>query len=183
MPKRIIFIILGCTLIVLQACFSVKPAATGSAGSAYESFFVGEEGVQYFIKPLVFKASKSNNEIHTDFTFRYKDSIRQDDSVTVNYSIYSSEIVNDLSYLAFNSGDKKISTTQTKRLFAEKRNKQFVSRFTSRIALSDMIVALRNDEVVFYTHHTNNSIHEYKPTRKTRRALERLNNNLFVVFE
>ena len=183
MQKRIIFLILCCTLLVLQACFSVKPAATGSAGSTYESFFVGEEGLQYFIKPLVFKASKSNKELHADFTFRYKDSVQQEDTVTVNYSIYSSEIINNLSYLAFFSGGKKISTTQTERLFAEKRNKQFVSRFTSRIALSDMIVALRNDEVVFYTHHTNDIMHEYKPTRKTRRTLKRLDNNLFIIFE
>ncbi len=177
------FVIFCCTLLALQACLSVKPAATRSASSPYESFFVGAEGVQYFIKPLVFKSISSNSEIHADFTFRYRDSIQQEDSVTVNYSIYSAEIVNDLSYLAFNSGEKKTSTTQTERLFAEKRNKQFVSRFTSRISLSEMILALSNDEVVLFTHHRNDSMQEYKPTRKTRRVLQRIKNNLFVVFD
>lgn len=183
MQKRVIFIILCCTLPVLQGCFSVRPSATRSAGSAYESFFVGAEGMQYFIKPVVFKANNSGNEMHIDFTFRYKDAIMEEDSVIVNFSIFSNEIVNDLQLLSFHSAEPKTPASSAERLFAEKRKNQFVSRFTARLSLSDMIMVFSDDEPILKTHHSNNSFQKYEPTRKTRRVIKRLQNNLFVVLQ
>src|SRR5690554_5427078 len=53
----------------IPSCYSIKPGATQSGGKLYESFYLGEEGRQYFIKPLKFSGS-DGRYIMIDFTFR-----------------------------------------------------------------------------------------------------------------
>ncbi|MCC6726639.1 MAG: hypothetical protein IT258_19210, partial [Saprospiraceae bacterium] len=74
--------------IPLLSCFSLKPGGVKSGKRLFETFYVGTDGTQYFIKPLEFTAD--NKEVlKLDVTFRQKDI--SEDSATVNISFYGAE--------------------------------------------------------------------------------------------
>src|SRR5690606_7037547 len=76
-------------LLLLSSCFSVKPGTSRSARNLYQNFFIGEEGSQYFIKPIAFE-NDEKEKLQLDITFRYKDEVK--DSATVNFSIVTKEL-------------------------------------------------------------------------------------------
>ena len=46
--------------IFLYGCLGVKNSTKNSGKNLFETFFVGNEGIQYFIKPLTFKDNNKN---------------------------------------------------------------------------------------------------------------------------
>lgn len=87
-----------------------------------KTFYKGEEGVQYFIKPLKF-ISNNKNELLLDFTIGVKnDTIRK---IVSNFSISN----NDLKVIVIN--DVKVPL---EKLFEEYENKRTFSRYTSEFS-------------------------------------------------
>ena len=161
----------------------MKPAGgVRSAKSLFETFFVGEEGMQYFVKPLVFKKDLKEKavELQLDFTFRYKNTVK--DSCTINLSFFDASIIRNIDSMVISSTKQQMVARKINVLFAEKTNKLFNSRFTAKTSFKDLI--LLSDEtdwkVKVYKAGTFTS---YYPSQKTTKSLELLKDNLFVLFK
>jgi hypothetical protein len=76
--------------LIMQNCISVLPTSLKTGKNYFETFYAGEEGTQYFIKPILFANENSSEEFIFDLTFRYKNEVL--DSVILNISINSSKM-------------------------------------------------------------------------------------------
>ena len=76
--------------VFLSGCFGIKPEKSGASGKLYETFFVGDEGTQYFIKDIKFSSNLNSDQTWTDITFRYKNELK--DSATINFSFLNAKL-------------------------------------------------------------------------------------------
>lgn len=164
--------------LLLVGCMSVKPGSTKSGKQYFETFYVGVEGTQYFIKPLLFENDEANKVLALDITFRYKDEIR--DSAIVNFSIKSLEIYKSVDSLKITNSLMDIKSDNIDLLFNEKFSKGFVSRFTTKVPLDKMKKIFDNDEWELTIHNAAKS-NTYKPHRKTQKAVNFLRENGFIL--
>lgn len=164
--------------IMCSGCLSIKPSTTKSGKNYFETFFVGEEGTQYFIRPILFKDEKSNEDLILDITFRYRNEIK--DSAIVNFSIKSSIIYKTIDSIKLLSKDNKIESDQIVLLFNEKSKTGFTSRYSTRFSLNEIKEMFNNDawEMIIYN---ENKITSYKPHRKTIRAINAVRDRVFVL--
>ena len=174
-PLLLIFLIL-----IIPSCLTIKPSAVKSGKKLYETFFVGEEGTQYFIKPLIFETIDSEDNLQIDFTFRYKNELNN--IATINYSIVKDEIMRNVDSLIIISPPNKVTCSVNKLLFNEKRNKSYNSRFTTKISSLMLNNLFKSNEWEIKIH-LNNKKYIFYPSRKTKKGINKINNNLFVLFE
>ncbi len=172
------FVYLILISLMFSGCLSIKPSTTRSGKNYFETFFVGEEGTQYFIRPILFKDEKSNEDLILDITFRYRNEIK--DSATVNFSIKSSIIYKTIDSVKLFNRDDKIESDQIALLFNEKSKAGFISRYSTRFSLKDIKEMFNNDawEMIIYN---QNKITTYKPDRKTIRAINTVRDRVFVL--
>lgn len=165
--------------IVLSGCFSVKPSSAKSGKKLFDTFFVGEEGTQYFIKPLLLESVTSDEKLHIDFTFRYKDQVK--DSSTVNISIQSPHLYKSLDGLQIANATAHIAASEPTLLFNEKSGQVFVSRFTTKISLQDTEKMFNGggDWTIVASHPSQKTT--YKATAKTAKAVAILRDKIFVL--
>ena len=173
--KLVSFILL---LLMFSGCLSIKPSTTKSGKNYFETFYVGEEGTQYFINPILFKDEKSNEDLILDITFRYKNEIK--DSAVINFSIKSSIIYKTIDSLKLSNNDIKIERNQLVLLFNEKSKTGFTSRYSTKFSLKEIKEIYNNDawEMIIYN---QNKITTYKPHRKTIRAINTVRDRVFVL--
>lgn len=172
--------ILYTLLLLLSGCLAVKPAGVKSAANLFETFYVGEEGTQYFIKPLSFYNIENKEEIYIDFTFRFKSEVK--DSVMANMSIQSLNLFKSIEGFSISNSASQLLTTDIHLLFNEKKGKFFISRFTTKFSLHDLN-ELFNDltwSILITSNQLNNT---YIPTKKTKKALKRLQDKVFVLLK
>ncbi len=173
--KNLIFILL---VLLLGSCMGIKPGSRNSVSKLYESFFAGQEGMQYFIKPLEFR-NNNKEKLLVDFTFRYRNEIR--DSVIVNVSVVSEKLIRNFHLLEFSS-DSNIANSDSLNFFLSSiKGNQITSRFSTKIHLKEIVGLFKNsDWIVKIESNTINS--EFSPTRATKKNINRLNQNLFILF-
>lgn len=173
--KLVSFILL---LLMFSGCLSIKPSTTKSGKNNFETFYVGEEGTQYFIKPVLFKDEKSNEDLILDITFRYRNEIK--DSAIVNFSIKSSIIYKTLDSLKLSNKDIEIKSDKVELLFNEKNKTGFTSRYSTKFSLKEIKEMFNNDawEITIYN---QNKITRYEPKRKTISAINAVRDKVFVL--
>lgn len=166
--------------VFLTACISVKPAGVKSGKNLFETFYVGEGGTQYFIKPLFFLNSQNKEELHIDFTFRYKNEVK--DSVILNLSLLSSDIFKSIDSLSLSNTTYKIISKNNKLLFNEKRNKFFNSRFSTKISLIELNKMFGSDDwkIIVYS---GGTYFTYASEKKTKKAIKKLQDKIFILFQ
>ncbi len=161
------------------SCLSVRPAGVKGGKSLYEAFFTGDEGVQYFIKPLGFTQNNSSKEkLYIDFTFRYKDSIK--DSVTVNFSLANEILFKSLDSIIFFNREERLSSTKLKLLFNEGKKEIYTSRFTTKLSLKE-VYSLFNNSIWKITVINENQQFIYIPDKKGKKSIEILKRELFSI--
>lgn len=165
-------------LILLNSCLPIKPSAFKSGKNYFETFFVGEEGTQYFIKPVLFKNEKSNEDLILDITFRYKNEIK--DSAILNFSIKSSLLYKTIESLKISNEKCEIENDQLVLLFNEKNKSGFTSRFSTKFSLKEIKNIFNNDDWLI-TIYEQNKINTYKPKRKTTKAINLVRDNVFIL--
>lgn len=172
------FVPLILMLLLFSSCLSIKPSTTKSGKNYFETFFVGEEGTQYFIKPILFIDEKSSENLILDISFRYRNEIK--DSATVNFSIKSSTLYKSIDSLDISNQDNKIESDQLVLLFNEKSKTGFTSRYSTRFSLNDIKEMFNNDtwEITIYN---QNKVTKYKPHRKTTTAVNAVRDRVFVL--
>ena len=170
-----IFIVLV-FIVSLSGCASLKQANMKSSNNLFETFYVGEDGTQYFIKPLVFSNPQNKEKLHVDFTFRYKNEVK--DSVTVNLSLLSLDIVKRIDSLSFSNTTHKVISKNIKLLFNEKRNKLFHSRFSTNISLIEINKMFESDDWKIIIH----NVGTYTSNKRTEKTIKRLRDEIFILF-
>jgi hypothetical protein len=167
----------ACTLAVLATgCYSMKRGGTKSEGKLYETFFVGEEGMQYFIKPF-FVGNKSDAAV-LDITFRYKSEVK--DSATVNVSFLGNEPFKTADSIAIASTTGRVRLDVQKHMFSEKAKKGYTSRFATRAPLAQ-IKNTFNDGNWTVTLYRDGAVRTYTGGNKTRKTVVKLRDNVFAV--
>jgi len=164
--------------VTLIGCHSVKPTTSRGGKNLFETFYVGEEGTQYFIKPLTMSNKESKEEVLIDFTFRYKDRIQ--DSATVNFTILSSDIYKALDRLAISNTSDKTTTDQVKLLFNEKTKKGFKSRFSTRLPLVDVKKIFDHSDWNFVVSTPDQTV-TFVPNKKNQKKINSLRDGVFVI--
>lgn len=119
----------------MSSCVGLKPSTSPSSGKLLETFFTGDEGTQYFIKPLVFK-NDQKELIMLDLTFRYKDEI--EDSALLRLSLYTNELQKNLTAVTFGNGASQFSSSQIELMFSERTKHHLHSRFSLKMPLADV---------------------------------------------
>lgn len=152
--------------------------AQKSAKTLYEEFFVGEEGTQYFIKPLVF-ISDNSESIELDITFRYKNEIK--DSAIINFSLYREDALKNIDSIKILNSKSLVLFENVSLLFISKEKDQIKYRFTTSCLFKDIYTFFSNPQWeinVFF----NGQKSTYIPPKKTVKKINSLNNNIFVLF-
>ena len=172
--KMFLFLI----LIVLSGCFSNSQRSTISGKKLYKTFFVGDDGIQYFINPLTFK-NDANGKMLMDITFRYKDKIK--DSATFNISFIDKDVYRNIDSMKIKNDSVSIALTKFKYMFSEREKNEFNSRYSVKCRLSDV-------KKLFDGHDWNvllfrqNVIGNYKTPTSTKKKIDKLKYEIFALF-
>lgn len=122
-------------MLLILSCIGFMPGGAEEGKNLYTIFYTGEEGTQYFIKPLTF-GGINKSQLLLDFTFRYKDTVK--DSAIVNMSFLNTEKIRDLDSVKITNGSNLMVFKDIKCLFTERRKKEFHSRFSAKGSLADL---------------------------------------------
>jgi len=159
-------------LLLTLSCGIMSP----NASRLYKSFYT-DSGTQYFIKPLKFSNSTSG-KLKFDIVFRFNNTIQESDSVIINYSIVTDQLVKEIDSIRFNSGDVNLIASFNDRLFMEREKKQYHSRFSSSASLTPLVQLFISEQWTIEVFHNENKM-VFKPTASSARKIESLNFNLF----
>ncbi len=174
--KRIVLLVL--VMSMFTGCLSIKPASIRTGKTDVASFYTGEEGTQYFIKPARFSSAEKHKQISIDFTFRYKPTAIPD-SVIMNFSMVAPAIYHRIDRLVISNTGASAEACSVELLFHENHKKQFVSRFTSKISFTDFkAVFAYGDDWVLNVYTTEQPV-LYQPNKKTRKTVIKLQDSLF----
>jgi len=174
--KLVLFALLFLT--ITTSCKSVKPAASKSGKKYFETYYVGDEGTQYFVKPILFKNKKLDEDLRLDITFRYKDVVK--DSAFVNFSINSSTMYKTIERLELSNKSTAIESSKVSQLFNEKDKKGFVSRYSTKFSLNEIKDLFDHNAWQVIVHDQRKSI-KYQPIKKTKKIIKAIKNELFVL--
>lgn len=161
---------------ILTSCFSVRPAAVKTHKKLFETFFLGDQGTQYFIKPLSFK-DNSNNYLEMDITFRYFNKIQ--DSATINFSIYNIEHIQAIGSISIRNQSYSVTTKDIKYLFSERSKHFYKTRFSTKICLSDLKFLFSNSDWKI-SHHTDHEFNYIAPSSVSKK-IDRLKFSVFDI--
>ena len=160
-------------LIVLflnPSCYSVKPGVTKSGKNLYETFFLGEEGKQFFIKPLRFNNGEGG-VIMIDFTFRRGNN--SNPSAAGNFTLLSQLAGSTAGYyspdeypldsIGISNGDAVYLLRDLARLYSARYRKYSDYRFSSRLPYRELhsFVASETKNIIMSIVVTNSkTLHE-----------------------
>lgn len=125
-------------LLSLGGCIGIKIKGTKGGNKYYETFYAGQNGMQYFIKPILY-ASTDKEHLFIDYSFRHTQS--QKDSVCVHFSIFSKQLIKKIDSIDFLGSyrDQKITT-----MFVESKGKQYETRLTFNMPLQVFIKSMED---------------------------------------
>ncbi len=156
----------------------MKPGGTKSGKKVVETFYVGEDGTQFFIKPLIFNNIQNKEKIIIDFTFRYKNEVK--DSVTANFSLQSSTIYKSIDSLSLSNGSSKIISPDIRLMFNETRKGLFNSRFTTKFSLLEFKKLFESDDWTIIVYQKN-AYNTYVSQKRTKKTIEIIQDNVFIL--
>lgn len=155
-------------------------SAARSAKGLYETFYVGNDGIQYFIQPLTFNgASDSDEELKIDITCKYKTVIK--DSSIVNISLIGTKNFKTIDSIIIRNDSSFVVLKNLNIMFAERNGESFTSRFTTRSPLLG-IKQLFNKNDWLFTVYTQNQSFKYVTPTNTQEKIDALNYNIFMLF-
>jgi hypothetical protein len=157
-------------------CVPTRQSSTHSGKNNFESFYGGENGMQYFIKPILLKNMGKEEYLIADFTFRHRN--EPTDSVTVNFSIEGNDLHRIIDSLVISNNSISVATEKVKLLFNERGKRGYSSRFTAKVSLNDMVY-LFEQRTWDYKIYRGASSTTFRPTPKSEKTISTVNTNLF----
>lgn len=151
-----------------------------SAQSAkyYKSFFVGEKGMQYFIKPIKFKNKEIKNESLTlDFTFRTLDSTEY--GVNINFSLFSNQPYKYFDKIIISNNSTSIELTNTTLLYNARKGKNVETRISGKCSHKDILALFSDPQWIIHFVKDEKQKVFYTP-QKAQKKVESLNQNVLL---
>jgi hypothetical protein len=165
---------------LLGSCMGVKHGGGQKGGKRlFETFYVGDEGTQYFIKPLELRNDNGEQEALLDFTFRYKDQVK--DSVTINISFLNKAPVKKIDSCRLENGKIKLSLQSLKYMFLELQGKKYNLRYSSRAALADVYKLFQDKSWTLHTY-VSQQDNKYSCSSSTQKKVEKIYHHIFSLF-
>ncbi len=159
----------------ITSCASIKPTSVKSGQKIFETFYLGDNGTQYFIKPIDLESS-SEEELMIDITFIYKNIIA--DSASANFSILSNKLINNIDSLKIGNATDCYSTQETKFMFSERSKRMFNSRFSCKISLALLINLFQNNNWIISIY-TKGETYTFTAPNSTAKKIDKLNYLIF----
>lgn len=150
-------------------------------GEPYVSFYKGEEGVLYFIKPLKMKSKDSKLLIDFTFNYNYIEGIDSSE-VIFNFSIIKNKPVKNINKITFSNTVIKVESKNTKLIFIDNNKRKFISRHSSTLSLTELRQIFKDINFTIKVEE-NQSDYSFSTTNKTQRKVKQLNKTLFKIFE
>ena len=174
--KKLIFVL---SVFLLSSCMTIKPGGVNSGKKYFETFYVGEKGTMYFIKPMLF-VGEGDDELKVDFTFNYKTEII--DSVSIKFSIYDQSIYKYLDSLKIENSQYSLSLGAPNFLFNERKKENFQSRFDINTPLQNLPQLFSDKDWQISLYYKGETI-AFHPHKKTQEIIETLDYNVFVLMQ
>lgn len=173
--KSSFIIIIMLTVITATSCFTIRTPSVKSTKKLFETYYVGNQGTQYYIKPVVFQCESDSN-LELDITFRYRDRIS--DSAIVNFSLNDAEIFKSADSLVIFNGACKLVLEDPRLIFAERHKSVFKSRFSCRADLSELKKLFENSNwtIFFYS---NDRTRKFYALKSSAKSIDKINYGVF----
>ncbi|MCU0346710.1 MAG: hypothetical protein MUC59_07190 [Saprospiraceae bacterium] len=168
-----------CIFALLSSCMNVRPGGAKSGKKLYETFFVGDEGTQYFIKPLAF-TNERNEELKLDFTFRYRNEIK--DSAAINASFISNDLIRNIDSLKIMNNSVNIALKDMTYMFSERKKDAYNNRFSAKTDLLKVTKLFNGNDWQIWMYE-NGKQTRYAAAKKTEKSLAKLSQEVFVLFK
>lgn len=183
MKKR--FLLLSLLLISLSislnSCLGVKPATSGGGKKYFESYYAGDEGNQYFIKPLVLVSEYKEAKATLDISFRSKESLQG--TAQVNFSVYMPEAVHSLKDAYLYVNDTSFELSDIKLLFVEKEKNGFQSRFSTTVPAEKLRSIFNTSDWQLVIIKEKGKTYKFDTASLSKKRIEAINTNLFTIFK
>ena len=176
--NKFILLFLSLTILCSSACVSLKPGASSGGKKLYETFYVGEEGTQYFIKPLRF-SSAGEDYLDLDITFRYRDEVL--DTATLNVSIYSTELFKEIDALTIQQNQFSATDEAVQLMFVERDKGLNNCRYTAKLPLTELSELFTQSDWEINIQKTGTPLVLEAPN-KTQKKIGLLNYEIFKLF-
>ncbi len=163
-------------LIIIFGCSGIKPSTTKSGSELYETFFISEGVMQYFIKPLEFK-NDTKEEMMLDITFRHK----SDTPAHLKMSFITDDVLNTTDSLKIANDNHEVVLKNMNIMFKERGKKKYKSRFSADTTLSDVTKLFKNKNW-FITIYAKDYSNSFSPINKTSKSITKLNHEIFSLF-
>ena len=173
-PNLSIFLII--LTFFTSGCMMLRPGAVKSGKHLYESYFMGNAGIQYFIKPITLKF-KNENFFETDFTFKYLRNLN--DSAVMNFSIkHENNLYKRIDTLLLANNNSTIHIISPTLLYNERLNHHYISRFSTKLTQREVRMLFANQNWVIRFGGVS-----FIPSEKTKKNINKLNDSVFKLFD
>lgn len=174
MKKKYLELVVVSSLIVLFTnCATLKPKGASKTGKKlFETFYLGEQGTQYFIKPIGF--SNDIEKLKLDFTLRENDAM-----ATVNFSLIGNIPIDSVDSFVIENSKEKLIVRQSKLLYKEREKDFFESRFSAKVE-RDKLKGIFEDASwrIFI-----DKLVPFKTKKHTEKSLADLYNHVFILLK
>ena len=167
--------------ISLNSCLGVKPATSGGGKKYFESYYVGDEGNQYFIKPLALVSEYEEAKATLDISFRSKESLQG--TAQVNFSVYMPEAVHSLKDAYLYVNDTSFELSDIKLLFVEKEKNGFQSRFSTTVPAEKLRSIFNTSDWQLVIIKEKGKTYKFDTASSSKKRIEAINTNLFTIFK
>lgn len=168
-------------LSILIFCVGVHSVTAQEFSSKYmATFFVGDSGTQYFIKPLRFDGQQYQGYLSIDFTFRHLKSLQV--PVDAKFSFIRSNAVDRLDSLVIKTPKTNLVFREFTTLFISPYKHQRVHTRLSGVVPLDALLKVIGDDWWIIDAWSNGEYIRYVSSGKAKKALRKISRQMRPVF-
>lgn len=164
----------GCivlTLLFLIGCGGLKPVGAGKSGGLYETFYTGETGMQYFIKPLEFESLDTKESLLLDIVFRENEIAT--DSALVNISVFTTAKFSPGGNVTATTPKGQITFDFERVIFKEKLKNFYEVRLGTKCSPKEIREFIKGD-IELLSVMSDQMKYSFQPTKKTKKSLSKI---------
>ena len=163
--------------LVSVGCLSLKPSSSKGNGDLFETFYIGGNNIQYFIKPLVLESDEGHLDL--DITFRANKETLSTDSASMKLSIFTERAIKTIDSVKFSNGNFNFTIIEPERIFSEKSSKGLIkNRYTAQVLQKDVVNLFEDSNWKCWVYEKNGNV-KYIASKKTAKNIKILKSNIF----
>ncbi|MGQ1946377.1 hypothetical protein ACT3CD_04655 [Geofilum sp. OHC36d9] len=175
--RKNIFLLISVFCLLITSCQNLYSTSKRQS-KFYKTFFAGDEGIRYFIKPITLQNKKESIDI--DITFTSNTVLK--DSATINYSLQTNQLINKLQKIFISNGTDTLYICNNHLLFLDRNKHNFTSRFSGRMPAEDLKKLFANNKWTA-TIISENQIKHFDSKKRAGKTIDFLNNYIFILLQ